>query len=297
MHRELTPPTKVVQIGRLAVTVNLSLREQTCLSWAAQGKSSWDIGEILAISENTVNFHIKNAMRKLETTSRTVAAIKAVQLGIIRTPSRPEPPSDSPSPCGPAHSAYDRAQPASPGARDAATSSPDPARPGVDRIRVRVVPFLAPQSRRHEAAAFSLSQEIAAGLAQFRCFDVTAPVSLKCGRSAHFESDAVERRGIDYVVDGALSSDAHELQIRVRLLDLADDARQVWSDRFNLALDGRHHAYGQATARILGKPDSALAEKNEQERRHNVTELLHTAIRSILSRHRPRGVARRQIAS
>ncbi|RDJ01924.1 helix-turn-helix transcriptional regulator [Rhizobium grahamii] len=62
---------------------NLSLRERECLLWVARGKSSWGIGVILGISENTVNFHIKNVMRKLEVTSRTVAAMKAVEFGII----------------------------------------------------------------------------------------------------------------------------------------------------------------------------------------------------------------------
>ncbi|MQW89082.1 LuxR family transcriptional regulator [Sinorhizobium saheli] len=61
----------------------LSSREKECVLWVARGKSSWDIGVIMRISENTVNFHIKNVMRKLETSSRTVAAIKAITLGII----------------------------------------------------------------------------------------------------------------------------------------------------------------------------------------------------------------------
>ncbi|WP_244560045.1 helix-turn-helix transcriptional regulator [Ensifer aridi] len=61
----------------------LSLREKECVLWVARGKSSWDIGVIMRISENTVNFHIKNVMRKLDTSSRTVAAIKAISLGII----------------------------------------------------------------------------------------------------------------------------------------------------------------------------------------------------------------------
>lgn len=62
----------------------LSSREAECLAWAAQGKSSWDTSMILAISENTVNFHIKNAMKKLETNNRTVAVVKAIRLGVIR---------------------------------------------------------------------------------------------------------------------------------------------------------------------------------------------------------------------
>ncbi|MDX0482315.1 LuxR family transcriptional regulator [Sinorhizobium medicae] len=61
----------------------LSKRERECILWAARGKSSWNIGVIMNISENTVNFHIKNAMRKMGVGSRTVAAIKALDLGII----------------------------------------------------------------------------------------------------------------------------------------------------------------------------------------------------------------------
>lgn len=61
----------------------LSEKEIECILWAARGKSSREIGRILNRSENTVNFHIKNVMRKLDTGSRTVAAMKAVSLGII----------------------------------------------------------------------------------------------------------------------------------------------------------------------------------------------------------------------
>ena len=70
----------------------LSDREKACLSWAAIGKSSWEIGRILCISENTVIFHIKNAMRKLGANSRTLAAFKAVELGLIEPASEPAPP-------------------------------------------------------------------------------------------------------------------------------------------------------------------------------------------------------------
>jgi DNA-binding CsgD family transcriptional regulator len=68
------------------VPIQLSRRERECLAWTAQGKSSWDIGMILNISENTVNFHVKNAMRKLGTTSRTVAVVKAIRLNLIELP-------------------------------------------------------------------------------------------------------------------------------------------------------------------------------------------------------------------
>ncbi|MCK1425837.1 helix-turn-helix transcriptional regulator [Bradyrhizobium sp. 87] len=63
--------------------VVLSEREKQCLRWIEQGKSSWAIGVILNVSENTVNFHVKNAMRKLEATSRTQCVVKARRLGLI----------------------------------------------------------------------------------------------------------------------------------------------------------------------------------------------------------------------
>ncbi|RXH37072.1 LuxR family transcriptional regulator [Bradyrhizobium zhanjiangense] len=61
----------------------LSERERQCLRWVEEGKSSWAIGVILKVSENTVNFHVKNAMRKLGTTSRTQCVVKARRQRLI----------------------------------------------------------------------------------------------------------------------------------------------------------------------------------------------------------------------
>lgn len=74
---------KFANPSELEKAPNLSPREKECILWVSRGKSSWDIGIILGISKNTVNFHIKNVMRKLDVASRTVAAMKAVGLGII----------------------------------------------------------------------------------------------------------------------------------------------------------------------------------------------------------------------
>ncbi|OAP38627.1 LuxR family transcriptional regulator [Sinorhizobium americanum] len=75
--------TKLASLDGADEAPDLSSREKECILWAAKGKSSWEVGTILGISENTVNFHIKNAMRKLDTGSRTTAAIKAITFGII----------------------------------------------------------------------------------------------------------------------------------------------------------------------------------------------------------------------
>jgi DNA-binding CsgD family transcriptional regulator len=50
---------------RLVDGVSLSPREFECLAWAAQGKSAWDIGQILGISRRTAAFHLENAKAKL----------------------------------------------------------------------------------------------------------------------------------------------------------------------------------------------------------------------------------------
>ncbi|WFU14521.1 LuxR C-terminal-related transcriptional regulator [Bradyrhizobium sp. CB3481] len=63
--------------------VTLSDREKDCLRWAAEGKTSWEIGMILKISDNTANFHFKNVNRKLCTTNRTQAIVKAVRHNLI----------------------------------------------------------------------------------------------------------------------------------------------------------------------------------------------------------------------
>lgn len=63
--------------------VPLTPREREVLLWTARGKSNWDIGQILSVSESAVNFHITNAMRKLEASSRVMAVLKAIRHGQI----------------------------------------------------------------------------------------------------------------------------------------------------------------------------------------------------------------------
>ncbi|MDM8167668.1 LuxR family transcriptional regulator [Roseovarius sp.] len=61
----------------------LSPREGECLRWAALGKTSPEIAMILDRSVETVRLHIKNAMLKLDASTRTHAVAKAVQLGVL----------------------------------------------------------------------------------------------------------------------------------------------------------------------------------------------------------------------
>lgn len=47
----------------------LSPREYECLEWSAAGKSAWEIGRILGITQRTVTFHLENAKAKLGVSS------------------------------------------------------------------------------------------------------------------------------------------------------------------------------------------------------------------------------------
>lgn len=73
----LQPPHPQPDVPRL------SPREAECLSYCAIGKTSWEIGHILNISEKTAEFHILNAMKKLESSTRVLAVVKAIRFGMI----------------------------------------------------------------------------------------------------------------------------------------------------------------------------------------------------------------------
>jgi DNA-binding CsgD family transcriptional regulator len=64
----------------------LSSREREVLKWIGVGKSSWETGMILKISERTVNFHLGNIMRKLDAVNRPQAVAMALKLGLLELP-------------------------------------------------------------------------------------------------------------------------------------------------------------------------------------------------------------------
>lgn len=68
----------------LKCDTNLTTREKEVLRWTAEGKTSGEISTILSISERTANFHITNAIAKLNCANKTAAAAKATLLGLLR---------------------------------------------------------------------------------------------------------------------------------------------------------------------------------------------------------------------
>ncbi len=68
---------------RIKERLYLTDREREILTWCANGKSSWDTAMILGITEDGVNFHLKNIFRKLGTQNRMGAIVKALHKGLI----------------------------------------------------------------------------------------------------------------------------------------------------------------------------------------------------------------------
>lgn len=63
--------------------VALTDRECVCLKWTSQGKTAWEIAQIIGRSKPTVEFHLQKAMRKLDATNKAHAATLAMKRGLI----------------------------------------------------------------------------------------------------------------------------------------------------------------------------------------------------------------------
>lgn len=61
----------------------LTQREREVVAWAAQGKSAWEIGEILHVTQRTAEQHLANAAHKLGAVNRTHAVAIAIRNKII----------------------------------------------------------------------------------------------------------------------------------------------------------------------------------------------------------------------
>lgn len=63
--------------------MRLTDRERTVLTLVARGKTNWEIGAILSISEYSVRDYLKSLAKRLETSNRTHTVARAIQLGLI----------------------------------------------------------------------------------------------------------------------------------------------------------------------------------------------------------------------
>jgi LuxR family transcriptional regulator, quorum-sensing system regulator BjaR1 len=67
------------RLRRQPNVIPLTPREREVLSWAAQGKSAWETGEILGIAKRTVNEHVQTASRKLNAVNRIQDVVAALR--------------------------------------------------------------------------------------------------------------------------------------------------------------------------------------------------------------------------
>lgn len=61
----------------------LTSREREALKWTVEGKTAWEVGCILGISEQTAARHLHRATQKLDCVNKHQAAVRALRLGLI----------------------------------------------------------------------------------------------------------------------------------------------------------------------------------------------------------------------
>ncbi len=62
---------------------SLTPRELETLRWTMEGKTAWEVGSLLGISERTAALHVNNATHKLGCVNKHQAVLKALRLGLI----------------------------------------------------------------------------------------------------------------------------------------------------------------------------------------------------------------------
>jgi TolB-like protein len=166
--------------------------------------------------------------------------------------------------------------------------------PGRNRLRVAVLPFIGKGegkgAERAADLAFSLSHDIAAGLARFRWFDVVAHISAISRPLANFATeDFLQRGDVDYALEGSVSRHGALIQIHVRLLDLTRRTQPIWSERFELPTFELHRLNEMVTERVVASIDPVIlfieGQPNRREQ-YGATGLLLLAIPLVFSMER-----------
>jgi DNA-binding SARP family transcriptional activator/TolB-like protein len=159
--------------------------------------------------------------------------------------------------------------------------------PAPSRLRIGVIPFQATIAENAQLA-FSLSQEIASALARFRWFDVVAALTPQ-PQQAQWDEAFLRAKGWHYAVEGNLISGADKISISIRLLDIGQDIRPVWSDRFEVATHMMDQLYDRVVAPVVARIDPAIffiEGKQPVQRRSGATGLVLRALPLMLMMQR-----------
>ena len=74
---------EVKNVSEAVSRSEVSPSERACLEWVTEGKTNWEIGMILGISEKTVEKHLCSCMRKTNSVNRTQLVANALRNGIL----------------------------------------------------------------------------------------------------------------------------------------------------------------------------------------------------------------------
>ena len=83
VHAQDTALRVLVSEGAQPERPALTPRELEVLRWTMDGKTAWETGVLLNISERTAVQHLQNSMKKLQCNSKHQAVLKALRLGLI----------------------------------------------------------------------------------------------------------------------------------------------------------------------------------------------------------------------
>jgi DNA-binding CsgD family transcriptional regulator len=67
----------------IAHEIRLTPHQREILKWIADGKTDWETGEILHVSEHTVRYHMEGIKAKFGATNRVQALVRAARLHIV----------------------------------------------------------------------------------------------------------------------------------------------------------------------------------------------------------------------
>jgi DNA-binding SARP family transcriptional activator/TolB-like protein/Flp pilus assembly protein TadD len=128
-----------------------------------------------------------------------------------------------------------------------------------DRLRVGVLPFLTRGTAGEDDLAFGLAQEISSALSRFRWFDAIKLLSYRTNRSMRYiDEQRLLSLDLDYVVDGTVSGRGSFMQISVRLMNIHDIVKPVWSHEFKLLRNELHRLNELVTAKIVACIDPVI---------------------------------------
>lgn len=77
--RVMVPAAPAAQDGP-----QLTARELESLRWTMEGKTAWEVGQLMHVTERTAVLHLTNATHKLGCVSKHQAVLKALRLGLVR---------------------------------------------------------------------------------------------------------------------------------------------------------------------------------------------------------------------